>query len=71
MVADEELEAFFTGAEVEAALKISPATRRRWDANGKLPSVRLSNGTRRYRPRVVRELIAEGEAVANTAKEVR
>jgi DNA-binding transcriptional MerR regulator len=67
----EELEPLRTGSQVEADLNISPSTRRRWDAMGKLPSVRLSNGMRRYRPSVVRRLIVESETEANPAKEVR
>lgn len=67
----EELEPLRTASQVEADLNISPSTRRRWDATGKLPSVRLSNGMRRYRPSVVRQLIAECEATVNPADEVR
>lgn len=61
MTADEEFEPLWKGARVEAELNVSPSTRRRLTASGKLPSVRLSNKTVRYRPREVRELIARSE----------
>lgn len=57
-------ESLLTPAEVAELFRVDPKTVTRWAQSGRLGSIRTLGGHRRYRESEIRQLLADGQVLA-------